>query len=111
MPSPAGSTIGPSGPAVVALTATAGDLGHSHLLHHPSSTASTAFYASNAVAADGATIDGVNVPMGSRATMNMRGGGAPAPAPADEAEDGARANKGRKRFSRRQSKGGLAAVF
>jgi hypothetical protein len=99
---------------VVALTATAGgEMNHlPHMSHRPAS--STAFYASSAVGADGVTIDGVNVPMGSRATINMRGGGAPAPpGPGmDEAEaEAARGNKGRKRFSRRQSKGGLAAVF
>ncbi len=104
----------------MALTATAGgdQSHHPHLLHHPSHVTaqpSAAFYASSAVAdGGGATIDGVNVPMGSRATVNMRGGGAPAPpAPGvDEADaEAARGSKGRKRFSRRQSKGGLAAVF
>jgi hypothetical protein len=113
MPSPSGSTIAQQstgGPAVVALSATAGGD-----MNHFSQSASTSYYV-NGVAADGVSIDGVNVPMGARATINMRGGaGGAAPAPPgpgmDEAEAEARGNKGRKRFSRRQSKGGLAAVF
>jgi hypothetical protein len=115
IPSPAGSTIGPTtvggggGPTVVALTATAG--GDMNGLLHQS-----AFYSpSIGGGGDPAAIDGVNVPMGTRA-VNMRGGGGgAAPAPpgpgADEAAEAERGNKGRKRFSRRQSKGGLAAVF
>jgi 3-phosphoinositide dependent protein kinase-1 len=101
IPSPAGSTLGggPTGLGAVAASSSADHL-HLHHLHHQHPA--TAFYTAGA-AADAVSLDGVNVPTGSRGTAAAGG------LRANDDADSLR--KGRKRFSRRQSKGGLAAVF